>query len=365
MGFFHVLQNFFRELRGEGIPVTASQVEDCCRALLMVNWLNEEYFYTALYSTLVKDNSHQTAFNEVYRRCFYPGFRDTIEPKWYPPVYRDMGLSDEISGYAADALPVHGMQSLRGGQSQSLRNPLDQTFSLADLDDVRKMESLFPIIAKRLAARMIKKNQLNDQTNINYRKTMRQSMSSGGIPLELITQKRYREKPIVIAICDISGSVMTFSCFALAMLASMQRFFRQLRTFAFIEQIEEITPLLRLGDPLNLRNTVLNKARGVMGSGGYTDYGSSFKGFIKTYEGILSHKTTVLIFGDARNNWFNDETWALQEIKTRAKRVYWFNPEPESSWQRGDSRMYNYLKYCDRYFSCPNMSKLERAIGQL
>lgn len=227
------------------------------------------------------------------------------------------------------------------------------------------MEQFFPLIAKRLAARMIKKNRRRSDAFINYRSTLRQSIASGGIPLDVVTQVRSKEKPIMIAICDISGSVMTFSCFALALLASMQRFFRQLRTFAFIEALEEITDLLGVGSPLELRTTVLENARGVIGRRGYTDYGATFTVFAERYSDILSHKTTVLIFGDARNNWFNDETRALQLISERARRVYWFNPEPEAAWNRGDSRMHQYMVYCDKYFSCPDLARLEKALGEL
>src|SRR5665647_1917583 len=78
----------------------------------------------------------------------------------------------------------------------------------------------------------------------------------------------------------------------------------------------------------------------VAGTRGYTDYGSTFKGFVERYENLLTHKTSVLIFGDARNNWLNDQAWALQEIKASAKKVYWFNPEPQTRWSHGDSRMH-------------------------
>jgi len=366
VSFLQVLQDFFEDLRREGVPVTPSQAADCCRALLLVDWTMEDYFYTSLYTTLVKEYGHQAAFKSVYRRHFQPGSRGEMSRQERPGAPdRVRRPIENTSTYAGDALPVHGMQSLRGGLSQGRRNPLDQPFSLASLDDVRKMETLFPVIAKRLAARMIKKNRKNDRCAIDYRSTMRQSMSTGGVLLNVVTFQKKKEKPVIVALCDISGSVMTFSCFALALLASMQRFFRQLRTFAFIEEVDEITHLLRAGDPLTLRTSVLKNARRVMGARGYTNYGATFKGFIERYGNILSHKTSVLIFGDARNNWFNDETWALEEIKKKAKKVYWFNPEPEISWSSGDSRMLEYIRHCHKYFSCPSLSELERAIGQL
>ena len=366
MSILNAVQEFLLELRMEGIPITPSQAEDCFQALLLVDWSVEDQFLTALRSTLVKEYSHQAIFQEVYERCFHPGVREKMRrEQWLAPIYRDMGPVDDASAYAGDALPIHGMQSVRGGLSQATRNPLDQSFSLANLDEVRKMEALFPLIAKRLAAKMIKKNKHHDYSNINFRSTIRQSMSTGGVPLDIITSQKHKDKPVIIALCDISGSVMTFSCFALAMLASMQRFFQQLRTFAFIEDIQEVTDLMRIHDPLTLRTNILDNTQAVMGTRGYTDYGSTFKGFIERHNSLLTHKTSVLIFGDARNNWFRDEAWALQEIKARAKKVYWFNPEPQIRWSSGDSRMHAYMVYCSAFYSCPNLSALERAITRL
>lgn len=363
MNFLQYLQGFFEDLRREGIPVTTSQTRDCCQALLLIDWLNPDYFYTTLYSTLIKDYSYETAFNSVYYRYFASGLTMAAGKRDLPASFAAMPRG-EAAAMAPDALPIQGMASLRGGLSQSLCNPLDETLSLASLEQVQKMEALFPLISRRLAAKMIKKNRRDDNSMINYRSTMRKSMSSGGLPLNIMTVRRRREKPVIVAICDVSGSVMTFSCFALAMLASMQRFMRQLRSFGFIEEVDEITPWLNSGDPLTLRTTVLRKAR-VISSRGYTNYGNTFTSFIKRYSGALNHKTTVLIFGDARNNWFNDEIQALQQIKALARKIYWFNPEPESSWGQGDSRMLVYARYCQAAFSCPTLNSLQEAIGKL
>lgn len=364
MSFLHHLQGFFADLRREGIPVTTSQTRDCCQALLLIDWTNPDFFYISLYSTLVKDYSYETAFNNVYQRYFSSG-PGILTGKDLQPTETLPMSHYETAGMAPDALPVQGMASLRGGGlSQALRNPLDESLSLANLEDVQKMEALFPLISRRLASKMIKKNYRDDNSAINYRNTMRKSMSTGGLPLNIITVKRRREKPVILALCDVSGSVMTFSCFTLAMLASMQRFMRQLRTFAFIEEVDEISPWLTSSDPLTLRTTVLKKSR-VISNRGYTDYGKSFSEFVKHYGSALNHKTTVLIFGDARNNWFNDGTQSLQQIKALSKKIYWFNPEPESSWGRGDSRMHVYSKYCHASFSCPTLNLLQEAIGKL
>ncbi len=211
---------------------------------------------------------------------------------------------------------------------------------------------------------MVKKRNHNNLAMIDFRRTIRNSMSTGGVPVDIFTVKKTREKPVILTMCDLSGSVMTFSCFALALIASLERFFREMDSFAFIDDIDEITGLLFAGNPLDLRTHVLKNAR-VVGASGYTDYGVSLKAFHQRYRHHLSPKTSVLIFGDARNNWFNDESWVLQEMKKNVRKIYWFNPEPKRNWGMGDSRIHEYQQYCTQVFECSTLLKLEQAISQL
>ncbi|MBC7074706.1 MAG: VWA domain-containing protein [Syntrophomonadaceae bacterium] len=367
MTFFNSLLQFFEELRHEGVQVTPSQAMDCCQALLYVNWLKKEQFYTALLTTLVKEHSYQAIFDEVYSRYFEFDFSmSNPKPKeQLHQLIKTVNTAEDPVG-GENQLPV-GLPQNRGSSSQPSRgrkNPLEQEFSEANLEDIRRMEALFPLIARRLAAKMIKKRKRNDRSNINYRGTIRRSMATGGIPVDIITSKKVRERPVILILCDVSSSVMNFSNFALALLAALENFFRQIRTFAFIDEIDEITHLLQKGNPLNLRSHIFKNAK-VVGVSGYSDYGFVFRTFLDRYPGCLSHKTTVLIFGDARNNWFADESWVLKKIKGQVRRIYWFNPEPKEIWGSGDSRMYEYIKYCDKSFACPNLLELEKAIGQL
>ncbi|KUG04942.1 carbon monoxide oxidation accessory protein coxe [hydrocarbon metagenome] len=366
MTVLHNLQGFFEELRQEGVPITPSQALDCCQATMYVDWARLDYFYSALFSTLVKDYAYQEIFDQVFYRYFnYEISNQSGGAKIVPIRSRQLETPDQIS--ISGGQMALGTSLSRGGAAQSpggSKNPLDQDFRLDSLADIHKLEAVFPIIARRLAAKMVKKRNRNNPALIDFRRTIRNSMSTGGVPVDIFTVKKTREKPVILTMCDISGSVMTFSCFALALIASLERFFRKIDSFAFIDDIDEITGLLFSGNPLDLRTHVLKNAS-VVGASGYSDYGVSFKTFHQRYRHYLSHKTSVLIFGDARNNWFNDESWVLQEIKKNVRKVYWFNPEPENSWGMGDSRIYEYQKYCTEVFECSTLLKLEKAISQL
>ena len=368
MGVFETMQGFFTELRKEGIPVTTSQVYDCCQALLLLDWSKKDYFYSGLYTTLIKDNGYQAAFAEVFDRYFARENQaeEKKEEKLFNLNYKGDPLSEKEM-MVSDGDMSMGSPMSKGSSAQSpggQKNPLEQNFTLATTDDIHRMENMFPIITRRLAAKMVQKHKKNDHHKINFRRTMRHSMATGGIPLDIATVKKTREKPVIIAICDISGSVMNFSCFALALLASMEKFFRQIKSYAFIDEIDEVSTLLTSGNPLDLREHVLQKAN-VVGVSGYTDYGYVLKAFYDRYRGHLNYKTSLLIFGDARNNWNTDETWVLREIKSCVKRLYWFNPEQEVLWGTGDSRIYEYSQYCDNCYACPTIQELEKAFAQL
>lgn len=373
MSFFYTMQNFFEALRHEGMPVSPSHAVDCYEALNSIDWDVEDYFYSALFSTLLKDYNYKPLFDHVYEHFF----------KSSPCILRLKGqqvLSREdllgLEGENSQAGDVSGDINAEGAESQGTfinksssapdgrKNPLSQDFRLDSIDDVRRMETLFPIIAKRLASKMIIKNKRNDRNFINFRRTMRKSMSTGGIPLDLITRRKQKERPVLFALCDVSVSVLQFSCFALALLASLEKFFQHVRSFGFVDEVDEITYMLRHADPFTLRTNVLKNAR-VVGRRGYSDYGISFKNFLERYGSQLSLKTTVLIFGDGRNNWGNDEAWAVEEIRKRTKKMYWFNPENKDTWDTGDSRMREYLKYCDRSFEVTNLLQMEDAFCEL
>jgi uncharacterized protein with von Willebrand factor type A (vWA) domain len=366
MTVLHKLQGFFEELRLNGVPITPSNAMDCCQAVLQIDWTREDYFYSALYSTLLKDFAYQEIFDQVFQDYFtFPSSQDPTPEKRHPIIYRQLDAIEQVSISGGQMAMGSSQSQGRAADSPGgSKNPLDQDFRLDSMAEIHKLEAVFPVIARRLAAKMVRKRNRKNLAMIDFRRTIRNSMSSGGVPIDLFTIKKTREKPVILAICDVSGSVMTFSCFSLALIASLERFFRKIDSFAFIDEIDEVSKLLLSGNPLDLRKHVLRHAR-VVGASGYTDYGVSFKAFHQRYRSYLSHKTTVLVFGDARNNWFNDESWVLQEMKKNVRKIYWFNPEPRRNWGLGDSRIFEYQKYCTQVFECSTLMQLEKAISQL
>ncbi|MGE5381617.1 MAG: VWA domain-containing protein, partial [Methylocystaceae bacterium] len=245
------------------------------------------------------------------------------------------------------------------------KSPMTRDFYEAscsgNADELWQMEQMLPVLAKRLASRMILKHKHHQNGSIDFRRTMRQSMGQGGVPIDLVVRKKQRDNPIIFALCDVSWSCLQFSYFSLAIVYALEKFFRQVRSFAFIGITDEITDLIKQEACQNLRTQTLSQAN-VFGKSGYTDYGGALDSFFQQYGRELTPRSQVLIFGDARTNWFGTRTEILREIRDRAKRVYWFNPEPQSDWGTGDSSMLAYQKYCHQVFACANLEQLAQAI---
>ncbi len=382
MSIFKIIHRFASDLREEGLPLSPDELVQCYRALQLVDWDVEEVYYATLYATLVKDHLYDEIFKKVYSRHFRGMMPEKLEhfaSGEDPDREAVLALGDAGgSGAGAENSDAEGLEEserVRAGSKISgktlmqtrprwlPRELLDKHFVSLTSEELSALEQLLPVVAKRLVSRMIKKRTKQLSGTINYRRTFRQSLSTGGIPLDLFTCRRVREKPVIFALCDVSTSVWEFSYFSLALVHSLERFFRRVRSFAFVDELDEITSLLRREKPYALRGTVLHHARVVQE--GRTNYGNSLKSFWDRYGKDLSPQSYLLIFGDARNNWHVGEEEILAKISGKVKRVYWFNPEDKKSWNTGDSIIYKYEQHCHRVYSCPNLGELEQAISSL
>lgn len=378
------LQIFIHDLRMSGLSISPAEAEDCYRSLLLLDWSNEEIFYTSLLATLLKEQAFMEVFNKTYKKHFHAILENHDIKNLNTEQLDSLNNDEENSSIALDSLFANKKTS--GGQKiikksnvnkdkekNSNNNPKRKDFFELDfytatysapLEDLKRMEELIPLLAKKLASKLVIKKRRNDNKIIDYRKTLRQNMDTGGVLIDLYSKKKLKEKPEIFALCDVSWSCLYFSYFSLAIVYLLEKFFREVRSFAFIGESDEITSIIRSASYEQLRMKVLSEAN-VSGSSGYTNYGESLETFYNKYGQQLTHKTNVLIFGDARTNWFATNPRTLEQITKRVKRVYWFNPEPKDEWGRGDSEILVYQRYCNRVFECSNLNQLANAISEL
>jgi uncharacterized protein with von Willebrand factor type A (vWA) domain len=150
----------------------------------------------------------------------------------------------------------------------------------------------------------------------------------------------------------------------LLFLYSLNEAVAKISSFVFCSNLVEVTHVFeqyRVEEAL----VRLQKGTGLGLRLGRTDYGQAFRDFKENWFAVLTHTTTVLILGDARNNYGDPRTDVLKLIHERAKRVVWLNPEPLSFWGTGDSEMKKYIPYCYLAKECSTVKHLERVVDFL
>ncbi|BCV20635.1 VWA domain-containing protein [Moorella sp. Hama-1] len=191
---------------------------------------------------------------------------------------------------------------------------------------------------------------------IDLRRTVKEACRHGGIPWQIRYRGRRRERPVLFVLGDISGSVAPFSVFMLELIYAMQHAFRQVRTFVFVDDLAEVTGAVREAPTATAMEQVARFAR--CSVSGYSDFGRICKLFLERYGEVLTPDTTILILGDARNNWRQPEVESFAAICRQAGKVVWLNPQPEASWNTMDSSMALYAPFCHAVRECSNLKQL-------
>ncbi|MGV9794223.1 vWA domain-containing protein [Gordonia sp. NPDC003422] len=220
-------------------------------------------------------------------------------------------------------------------------------------------------LARLLAAKLETRRRRAHRGAVDVRKTLRASMSTGGVPIELSHRKPRPGRPELIIVCDVSGSVAGFSQFTLRLVYALRQQFSKVRVFAFVDTVDEVTEYFDHGedDFGAAMHAMISTAR-ISTRDGHSDYGNMLRGFVSEYADSLTHRGALLILGDARNNFHDTSIGALTELVDRARHAYWLNPEAQTHWGTGDSAATDYQEAIDM-FECRNAVQLGRVIADL
>lgn len=235
--------------------------------------------------------------------------------------------------------------------------PEEVEFLSASLKQVEEMRRILPSLARKLAARIARRNNVGRRGRVDVRNTLRHSISTGGVPLEVKYRKRIPSKPELWILCDVSGSVRTFSTFTLQLVYSLHQQFKAVRSFAFIDRVDEVTDCFSSFDVGEAVEEVYRQATVVDGDG-HSDIGRALEMFDADYSRDLGPRSTVLILSDARNNARDPRAEALEVIRERSRKVFWLNPEARDRWDTGDSVIGAYAAHCDEVQECRNLKQL-------
>ncbi|MEX0767702.1 MAG: VWA domain-containing protein [Microthrixaceae bacterium] len=251
--------------------------------------------------------------------------------------------------------------------AKTLRKPLpeDIDFMHASREEMVQLRKALQPLTRRLAIRLARKRRHGRKGALDFRNTVRHSLSYGGVPAEPKFKYPRPSKPEIFVIADISGSVAAFARFTLHLVYAISGQFSRVRSFVFIDGIDEVTRFFEGTDDIVEAIARVNSEADVIWVDGHSDYGHAFEVFWERYGKDVSSKTTVIILGDARNNYHASQNWVIKEIRNKARHVWWLNPEPKAYWDTGDSIVGEYATYCDGAFECRNLRQLERFVDNL
>jgi len=257
----------------------------------------------------------------------------------------------------------------RGAEAvaRTLRQPLPEDVDLLTAS-AGQLEALGEIVApltRKLAARLGHKRRHKSRGALDFRRTVRQAMSSGGVPIDMVLRRARLSKPELTILADISGSVSAFAAFTLQLTYALRSEFSRVRSFVFVDGIDEVTDIVNSANTIaEVAQQINAEARGVW-LDGRSDYGHALETFWERHGPELKSRTTVLVLGDARTNHLSSRAIVIKQMSQRAGHVFWLNPEPESIWNSGDSVIAEYAKYCDGVYECRNVRQLRAFVEQL
>jgi len=220
-------------------------------------------------------------------------------------------------------------------------------------------------LARKLATRLAARRRRAARGSIDLRRTLRGSLSTGGVPMKPVLRRRRPARPELVLLCDVSGSVSGFSDFTMLLVQALHDQFSKVRVFAFVNRIDEVTGLLEHGaaDPEGLGARIRAEAT-LTGWHGSSDYGVALGEFAERYGDAVSPRTTLFVLGDARTNMSDPNLAAVRQIAERARRVYWLNPEPRAQWGTGDSAAPEYAGLVEMY-ECRTARQLGALVTRL
>jgi uncharacterized protein with von Willebrand factor type A (vWA) domain len=248
--------------------------------------------------------------------------------------------------------------------AKTLRKPLpeDVDFMHASREEMVNLRKALMPLTRKLAVRLARKRRHGRKGPLDFRNTVRHSLSYGGVPAEPKFKYPRPAKPEIFVVADISGSVAAFARFTLQLVYAISGQFSKVRSFVFIDGVDEVTRFFEGQEDINQAVHRVNTEADVVWVDGHSDYGHAFEAFWDRWGKDIGPRTTVILLGDARNNYHASQSWVVKEMRHKARHVYWLNPEPRSYWDTGDSIVSEYGVHTDGVYECRNLRQLERFV---
>jgi uncharacterized protein with von Willebrand factor type A (vWA) domain len=254
-------------------------------------------------------------------------------------------------------------RAMRQGERLMRESLADKPLFALTPDEVAQMKTVVARLARKIKDALVLRQRQERRGRVDTRRTTRKSLAYGGIPMEIALRRRHRDRPKLITICDVSDSVRNASRFMLQLVWSLQECFSRVRSFVFVSEIAEVTQAFNIYPVERAIEWALKAAP--VDYHCRSDFGYAFSRFVREQLDTLDRRTTILVLGDARNNYNDPQAWALRMMRERVKGVLWLNPEGQWGWGVGDSVMPLYAPACDVVRECRTIGQLAEVVDNL
>lgn len=236
----------------------------------------------------------------------------------------------------------------------------DVRLSAVDPRHYRQVQDIVRRMARRLVAAYSSRKRVSRRGQLHVPRTLRRNLKYDDTIFDLHWKSIKSDRPKVFAICDVSGSVANHASFMLMFLYSLEEVLPKVRSFAFSSELGEVSELFSRN---SLDDAIALTLRSY--GNGSTDYGQALADFRRLCLDAIDKRTTLIVLGDARNNYGDARTDLLKELYDRSRRLLWLNPEPRSMWNTGDSEMRHFSVYCHQVEECSTLAQLQRIVSRL
>ena len=237
-------------------------------------------------------------------------------------------------------------------------------FLSAYADQLAQLRRTVQPLARRLASRLAVRRRHAKRGQMDLRRTLRRSMSTGGVPMRPAYRTRRPGRPELVVLCDVSGSVAGFSHFTLLLVQALREQFSKVRVFAFVERADEVTHLFEPGSDLaGVMTRVLREAE-LVTFDGHSDYGGALASLVEQWPDAVGARSSLLILGDARTNYRDPNLTVLRRLIGQARHSHWLNPEPCNQWGSGDSAALRYAELMPMH-ECRTVAQLAEVVESL
>lgn len=403
------LSGFVRALRLAGVPVTTAETIDAAQTLRLMGWSDRTCLKDALGVVLAKSAQAKAIHDRVFEMYFSLQASGDLQMDLQRAAHQvgvdEIRFASQESFYVRQMLNAMGIATLearllehmaqptpeaqaqvkalsaqRAHLTQQARHWVAQRFELFGRaatenfmtevavhrplgrmapHDMQRMQVAVTRMAKRLAQKHSHRQRIRMAGRIDLRRTLTANAGHGGVPFDLHFKHRRRDKPRLVVVCDVSGSVVAQVRFLLLFLYALQGSVADVRSFAFSHRLFDVSaPLAQL--PFEEAMNLILKEVG----SGATDYGQAWLDLHQRHEDCIDRRTTLLVLGDGRSNHADPRLDLFAQLADRAKRVVWLCNEPPVRWGSGDSCMLQYRPLCTHLAHCASAADLERAIDE-